>query len=1559
MRKRIVSVFLALVLLLGMFPVTAMADSVAPWEPGDTYVSENRNASLPDVDATYEWSGPVWQYNCDKEAHTHNEDWREDSWCYSYKFAKDGCGGQTSFSHWWHDEDCYEHDCGRNHNHDRDCRVTVLTCTKEVHVHDENELRYVWTLVEAGSELQYRNWWPVFWDFDSRSDVKTSGLVTVTANDTAVQYSGGEVLSRTALSAQTANTGDVLTGGFQITVQPGYYVSRYRLVCGNHTDCGITGYSEGITTENTMGNYTASVNYQPDGDDFDHWYNIGGMHNNQNSSRGVYQPITKPDASANNIYHTTGSNTIYPFYLLIEVERDTASYDITYSWGTLAEELSADVPGRGEYNNLPRNTEHTVLEAGAGAVEAANLGYELLGWEVVSDSYEDGIVVKPGNVVTITGDDIELVAKWAPAVTWRYTGSVPAGATVLPETTNYPQDEQVPVVQVTAPEGYKFDGWREVTNNRIDLTGSSFTMPDAPVVIEGSFSEDLGRTKRIGYTVEYYFNGVRDSRYDEQVFETVWVNAPDTLTFDTDLIKDFENWTYVGSNPANLSQPIVNGAEIHLYYNGTHESLELSKAVYDASGIKLDDENMTALQPVKVGDVLTYKITVKNIGNTELTDVVLEDSPNGAGESITMIAPASGVTHSTKADAGYDLVDVFTIASIPVGGSVVIEYTYTVVADDAGNKLINSAFWNDEDEGDTSTTEVPVTDRYTLTVEHYADDTLQTSLTETFTMHEDSDWTVEVGDTAVSNTYNAPEAITVGGVSYAFDAPATTDALSGTLTEDTTVKLYYAKDEIGTIDSEEPDGTPDKYQVTFLYTTTPGGALADGALTKEVVNVYDVDAFLQGETVPARRGVATASGTTALATNGDYRFANQWTLARQGHTAFVTARTDLTLGSYQMPPAGSETTAEQQVIGGNTYIFTAVFEDIPAPALSVDKLVGFEETDIVPVGTKVEYIIHVENTGNVPLTEVLINDFMSYVDGTEHSTIENYRDYIQELRVTGTEDDNFVLENDLSSVVIRELAVGQIISVEYVYVVQEADAGKKLHNIAYVATTYEGEDYEVQDEEVITIEEQTVELSVEKELASVNNKTGSEVPDFVTVGDDLVWDIVVTNTGTADGWIDLPVDTLNGTTNLTVVADSSVETRVEDQVTEYKVPAKGTAKFTASYTVENKEYPDNLVNKVTVANVEDTDDPVMVKALDVTKTVDKTSASVGDTITWTITVRNLGETLTDVRLADTLYAEGVDIGELELMKDDTVVTKLDFLAKGASVVLTASYKVTLADAGKTLINYVVAEVPGEGLTDETTSPETEVRRNRWPIIIPGRPVLNKKDHEAYIIGYEDDTVRPEDNITRAEVATIFFRLLSEDSRAYYWSQSNEYSDVQSSDWFNNAISTLSKAGIITGYPDDTFRPNAPITRAEFATIAARFSEVVYNGGNSFIDVPESHWAARFIALAEYLGWIDGYPDGTFKPNRNITRAEAMTLINRVLERAVEKEHMLPNMVTWVDNRPGSWYYEAVQEATNSHEYTRLNKRVANQNFNYEDWYSIEEIPNWTALEKSWSTAYAN
>ncbi len=224
--------------------------------------------------------------------------------------------------------------------------------------------------------------------------------------------------------------------------------------------------------------------------------------------------------------------------------------------------------------------------------------------------------------------------------------------------------------------------------------------------------------------------------------------------------------------------------------------------------------------------------------------------------------------------------------------------------------------------------------------------------------------------------------------------------------------------------------------------------------------------------------------------------------------------------------------------------------------------------------------------------------------------------------------------------------------------------------------------------------------------------------------------------------------------------------------------------------------------------------------------------------------------------------------------------------------------------------------------------------------------LNGKDHYAYVVGYPDGMVYPQKNITRAEVATIFFRLLTDETREANMTKSNGYNDMKDGAWYTCAVSTLSKMGIIKGYEDGSFKPDASISRAEFAAIAARFDPDGDKTPATFSDV-SSHWAKDEISIAANHGWIKGYEDGSFKPDQKITRAETMTLVNRVLKRLPEtKDDLHKDMKTWPDNQNESaWFYLAVQEATNSH-YQNLKKDGT-----HEKWESMRETRDWAALEK--------
>ncbi len=322
--------------------------------------------------------------------------------------------------------------------------------------------------------------------------------------------------------------------------------------------------------------------------------------------------------------------------------------------------------------------------------------------------------------------------------------------------------------------------------------------------------------------------------------------------------------------------------------------------------------------------------------------------------------------------------------------------------------------------------------------------------------------------------------------------------------------------------------------------------------------------------------------------------------------------------------------------------------------------------------------------------------------------------------------------------------------------------------------------------------------------------------------------------------------------------------------------------------------------------------------------------------TYTFELQETNKTSTNVTYDDTVYTVVVEVAADNQDSNKLVVTRIDAL---------------YTDEDGNVADKVIY-ISGETKSDVVTFVNTvdTGKDDYYPIIIPtiinkDTGMLNKTDHFAYVIGYPDGTVHPNGRITRAEVATIFFRLLRDEVRDGAFTTSNTYSDVACGKWYNNPISTMSALSIITGYPDGTFKPNKPITRAEFAAIAARFDETQSGKSATFSDVI-GHWASKEIGIAYYNDWIKGYPDGTFKPDQNITRAEAMTLINRVLERKPESPaDLLTNMNKWTDNMDTSkWYYLDVQEATNSHGYTR-------KTFNYELWRQMLPDPDWSRYER--------
>ena len=1012
--------------------------------------------------------------------------------------------------------------------------------------------------------------------------------------------------------------------------------------------------------------------------------------------------------------------------------------------------------------------------------------------------------------------------------------------------------------------------------------------------------------------------------YDETVYELRWIEQ-DVTAGQAVLFRDGE--------------PLMNQTAIFTNER-TRSDVELTK--------EADKQTTSA------GQTITYTVTVENTGNVPLENLVVTDTMTGANGQITFNASEnSGVTYDAAKNQ-------FTIASLAVGEEKEITYTYVVQTSDEGNQLSNKVEALGETKEITVTVEkqsVALTKTvsksqaeigdvltYIISVTNTGNVTLtDVAITDTMTGADIAD--IVLGENSANVTYNngvfTVAALAVDATETITYTYTVTEADAGKTISNAVVNELDDDEEDNETETKVEDPV-EKVTMSKSVKVLKSGATAAEEITAPVqvgdVLVYTITVKNTGNVTQTGLKIEDSlAGITYTGSDANvtYDAANRvFTVASLAPEATQTIEYTYTVAAAD---AGKTITNGVTVnVPDETDGDDETETKVEKQSVALTKTVSKSQAEI---GDVLTYTITVTNTGNVALTNVAIKDTMTGAD-------------IDDI-VLGENSANVTYNNGVFTV--AALAVGATETITYTYTVTEADAGKTITNGVTVNVPDGTED---DDETETEVEKQSVALSKTVDKAEAK------------VGDELTYTITVTNTG------NVPLENLKVKDSLPGIVYNGNHQNVTYADGIFTISAldeEETISFTYNYTVQAADEGEKLKNTV-IALDEKAEVEVPIDPVDRGITVDKKAYAVngkttnsftvksGDVVTWTLTVKNTGNVkLEDVTISDLLTAGGKErtLTVYDGMGENAAaVTRFD-LEIGQVRTFYVSYTAAAEDAGKVLQNLVTVvgtdkdEDPTNDPQDSDTNREVKVEQ---PAISGGhRPALNKEDHVAYVIGYEDMTVRPQNNITRAEVATIFFRLLTDESRAYFWSQTNSFTDVAADSWYNNAVSTMSKAGIITGYPDGSFRPNAPITRAEFAAIAARFSDVAYGGKSRFTDV-QNHWANEEIALAEHLGWITGYPDNTFKPDQNITRAEAMTLINRVLERAVEEEHMLPDMVKWIDNKPEAWYYEAVQEATNSHIYTRIDKVVPGQDFCYEDWIKILTPPDWAALEKSWSDA---
>ena len=1109
--------------------------------------------------------------------------------------------------------------------------------------------------------------------------------------------------------------------------------------------------------------------------------------------------------------------------LTYAVQKEDGTWDGKVQQGTFA------VPQvKSHYGNL------TFTKEGSDGKTLENVTFTLttadkVGWSMTKTSDQDGTVsftnIPSGHTYTLTEENTpEGYIKADPITVTVSNGTVTTKAS---ETGGSNIEDNVLINQAKA-------GTLTVTKTVEELPEGLAGLPENFAITVTNSRDETVATLKYGTD-----NDESDTTYYSETGTWTLNNlAPGDYTV-TESNYDVEGYSVetTGNDTATVTAGQTATANLTNTYTKQVPGLEVTKTLDKVNGDSYEDGM------VKVGDVLTYTITVENTGNTTLNNVLVTDTINGSGEFSLSTTDTGVALKDTTA----------TIETLAVDKTVTITATYTVAAGDAGQTLTNTAEATASDGTKDQPDNPP-----SVTVEN-------------------PDWTV-------TKTVNNA-------------TPNVGDTITYTITVSNT-------------------GNTTLNGLTVTDTMDDGRTVTWGTLPKGVTRIDGTNNLSISE-LASKTDVEITATYTVVATDAGATFQNTVTVS-DGTT--------------------SETPDEPPEVTVNN------------PNVSINKTVsGMSGADNRAVeGDALTYTISVKNSGNTKL-DVAVSDDM-WTAG----------------KVNSAELDGTTIDVSSGSYTISGLDVGESKSITYTYTVTAEDVTNGTIDNAATADI-NGDGTPDAKHEITT---PTGEPSL------IVDKTASE--ETVQVGAPITYTIEVKNDGYSVMNNVVVRDTLwTEDTELTVTGDVTGTYQVDEDGGKYYISEmKPGETLTITYTYTPTE-AGTLTNKVEVTadNLPDGEKPNDEVTVEVTPepvsslTVNKSLAqvngsdytggkvSVGDKLTYTIQVTNTGNTtLSGVTVEDSLWNDEDAIqvdGELAYVADGGTYTIKREIAPDDMVTITYTYTVLRSDAGDTLTNTATVTTPDGGTTGEDTT-ETPVKPVPpiRPPVDPDKPELNTEDHYAYIVGYPDGNVKPEGNITRAEVATIFFRLLTDESRNEFWSQTNDYTDVPADAWYNNAVSTLSNAGIIDGYEDGTFKPDGNITRAEFATIAVRFFEATYDGGDLFSDIA-GHWAQDYINEAANAGIVDGYPDGTFRPQQYITRAEAMTMVNRTIDRHPDADHLLDDMIVWPDNPETAWYYEQVQEATNSHEYTMNTDDEQNP---YEIWTELLPNRDWSELEKEWSDA---
>ena len=1126
-------------------------------------------------------------------------------------------------------------------------------------------------------------------------------------------------------------------------------------------------------------------------------------------------------------------------------------------------------------------------------------------------------------------------------VSYEYTGTVPAGAPKVPAAATAKQNSTVTVAAAPTHDGYVFSGWAtadaEVNNN------GTFTMPGKDVKLTGSWQP----RGDLSYTVNYYWNGtttpVAPSKTVNNV--TFGTNITDTneapvavegctavpdqtcnLTIGTDESKNVIDFYYYKNVDlvANGDTVSYDGKEHSVSgFTGAPEDADFSNISVGAKGREVGEYNAAFPE----GTTSTVDVTKKYIV-ASATDGVLEITPiDAVVVTITGNSDTKPYNGSEQSVTGYEFKSsnpLYTANCFSYNGDAIAHGTdagtYAMGLDAERFTNTNTNFTN---------VKFVVTDG-SLTIDKIDASFTGESKSVTYTGKEQSITGITAAGLIEGHDYNELTYAAKGTNVGEYDGKFTGTVVIKDANGNDVTKNYNVKTEIGklTISKAEIAVTFTGESKTVTYTgseqsitgITPTGLLEGHTYSGLTYIAKGTDA---GEYDGAFTGTVVIKDANGTDVTENYKVKTEiGKLTISPITDKVTVT--ITGNTATKPYNGTTQTVTGYTFSSDNELYTENCVSFTGNATAAGITAGTYKMDLKPEHfsnidttnfTNVEFKVTDGWLKITPLGALVITakDATKPYDGKPLT--ESGFDYVGMLNKGDTIE--AVVEGTITN-------AGEAANVVKSYKIMRGDVDVTA---GYGEATLKNGTLTVTPRSVIMTS-----ANDEKPYdgTPLTNDTVTVTGDGFIEGEGATYAVTGTQTdaGESDNTFtftlkdntkadNYKIELVPGKLKVTPISDKVTVTITGNTDTK---PYNGEKQSVKDYEVEisNKLYTENCFSFNGSAVAEGTDAGTYMMGLKAEQF--KNTSKNFTNVVFAVTDGKLEISQRSVIMtsaSDEKFFDG------EPLTNDTVTVTGDGFIEGEG----ASYDVTgtQTKTGESDNTFRYK------LNDNTKADNYKIEVAFGKLVV--KQLLEKEEHFNYVVGYPDGTIRPEGKITRAEVAAIFFRLLTDDARAEFDCRDNDFTDVEDGAWYNRSISTLAKAGILSGYLDGTFKPNAPITRAEMASIIARFDKLTETG-KTFNDI-EGHWAQKYIELAATKGWLSGDGDGNFRPNDNIKRDETFAMINRVLERQVETvKDLLPQseMNMWIDNMDeGAWYYKDVQEATNYHKCERIDQSI------YEKW----------------------